>query len=213
MKRRDLLYHREGYSSEEPPRDMPVGPGAGNFDPIGKMSPHPDAGEVIASHLTFVLGPVRQDEADRHQEADRRVLRPDVRERPPGPDTGERRIEHHGRRDRPGGLRYLRRVLMKAAATSPSSARSWITRRGSSSASSPSPSRARRACPRFALRAAKRIYDMIPFTRPGAQAEGRRHPRQHGAVRRRDDGETVWSYTSSRTAARATSSKRRYSSP
>ncbi|MBN1495661.1 MAG: tetratricopeptide repeat protein [Spirochaetes bacterium] len=55
MKRRDLLYHREGYSAEEPPRDVPVVlvlP----FDPAGKTSPHPDAGEVIASHLSFVLG-------------------------------------------------------------------------------------------------------------------------------------------------------------
>lgn len=55
MKRRDLLYHREGYSAEEPPRDVPVVlvlP----FDPSGRISPHPDAGEVIASHLTFVLG-------------------------------------------------------------------------------------------------------------------------------------------------------------
>lgn len=55
MKRRDQLYHREGYSSEEPPRDMPSVLVL-NFDPIGKISQHPDAGEVIASHLTFVLG-------------------------------------------------------------------------------------------------------------------------------------------------------------
>lgn len=55
MKRRDLLYHREGYSSEEPPRDVPSVLVL-NFDPIGKISAHPDAGEVIASHLTFVLG-------------------------------------------------------------------------------------------------------------------------------------------------------------
>ncbi len=55
MKRRELLYHREGYSAEEPPRDVPVVlvlP----FDPAGRISPHPDAGDVIASHLTFVLG-------------------------------------------------------------------------------------------------------------------------------------------------------------
>lgn len=55
MKRRDMLYHREGYTVETPPRDVPVVlvlP----FDPAGAMGPHPDAGEVIASHLTFVLG-------------------------------------------------------------------------------------------------------------------------------------------------------------
>jgi tetratricopeptide (TPR) repeat protein len=55
LKRRDLLYHREGYSSEEPERDVPSILVL-NFDPIGGMSPHPDAGEVIASHMTFVLG-------------------------------------------------------------------------------------------------------------------------------------------------------------
>ncbi|OHD63706.1 MAG: hypothetical protein A2176_05635, partial [Spirochaetes bacterium RBG_13_51_14] len=55
MKRRDMLYHREGYSAEEPPRDVPVVLVL-NFDPMGRISPHPDAGDVIASHMTFVLG-------------------------------------------------------------------------------------------------------------------------------------------------------------
>jgi tetratricopeptide (TPR) repeat protein len=55
MKRRDMLYHREGYDAEEPPRDAPVVLVL-NFDPMGRISPHPDAGEVIASQLTFVLG-------------------------------------------------------------------------------------------------------------------------------------------------------------
>ena len=55
MKRRDLLSHREGYSSEEPPRDVPVVLVL-NFDTARSVSPHPDAGEVIANHLSFVLG-------------------------------------------------------------------------------------------------------------------------------------------------------------
>ncbi len=55
MKRRDHLYHREGYSAEEPPRDVPVVLVL-DFDPMGIVSPHPDAGGVIASHLSFVLG-------------------------------------------------------------------------------------------------------------------------------------------------------------
>jgi hypothetical protein len=55
MKRRDMLYHREGYSSEEPPRDVPVILVL-DFDPAGVMSSHPDAGGVIAGHLSFVLG-------------------------------------------------------------------------------------------------------------------------------------------------------------
>lgn len=55
MKRRDRLYHQEGYSAEEPPRDVPTVLVL-NFDPMGKVSPHPDAGEVIASHVTFVMG-------------------------------------------------------------------------------------------------------------------------------------------------------------
>ncbi|MBN2158990.1 MAG: tetratricopeptide repeat protein [Spirochaetes bacterium] len=55
MRRRDLLYHREGYSAGEPPRDVPVVLVL-DFDPAGRISPHPDAGEVIAGHLTFALG-------------------------------------------------------------------------------------------------------------------------------------------------------------
>ncbi|OHD69802.1 MAG: hypothetical protein A2W19_09500 [Spirochaetes bacterium RBG_16_49_21] len=55
MRRRDQLYHREGYSSEEPQRDVPRILVL-NFDPSGGISPHPDAGEVAANHVTFVLG-------------------------------------------------------------------------------------------------------------------------------------------------------------
>ncbi len=55
MKRRDLLYHREGYSAEDPPRDVPVILVL-DFDPAGVMGSHPDAGGVIAGHLSFVLG-------------------------------------------------------------------------------------------------------------------------------------------------------------
>lgn len=55
MKRRDMLYHREGYDAEAPPRDAPVVLVL-NFDPMGRISPHPDAGAVIAGQLSFVLG-------------------------------------------------------------------------------------------------------------------------------------------------------------
>ena len=54
-KRRDRLYHREGFSAEDPPRDVPVVLVLG-FDPEGRISSHPDAGETIASTLTFALG-------------------------------------------------------------------------------------------------------------------------------------------------------------
>jgi tetratricopeptide (TPR) repeat protein len=54
IKRRDRLYHREGYSSELPDRDVP-GVLVVGFD-SDVISPHPDTGEVIASHLTFLLG-------------------------------------------------------------------------------------------------------------------------------------------------------------
>jgi tetratricopeptide (TPR) repeat protein len=55
IKRRDLLYHREGYSAEAPARDVPSLLVL-NFDPMGTIGPHPDAGEVIANQITFVLG-------------------------------------------------------------------------------------------------------------------------------------------------------------
>ncbi len=55
IRRRDLLYHREGYSAEPPPRDVPSLLVL-NFDPMGNIGPHPDAGEVIANHISFVLG-------------------------------------------------------------------------------------------------------------------------------------------------------------
>ena len=54
IKRRDALYHREGYSDDEPPRDVPVVL-VFNFD-TDAVSTHADAGSVLAGGLTFTLG-------------------------------------------------------------------------------------------------------------------------------------------------------------
>jgi tetratricopeptide (TPR) repeat protein len=55
IKRRDRLYHTEGYSQEEPPRDVPSVLVL-NFDYDGKLTSHPDAGVVIADAVNFTLG-------------------------------------------------------------------------------------------------------------------------------------------------------------
>ncbi|MBN2403146.1 MAG: tetratricopeptide repeat protein [Spirochaetes bacterium] len=55
IKRRDRLYHKAGYSTELPPRDVPRILVL-DFSPLEPVSLHPDAGEVIANHLTFALG-------------------------------------------------------------------------------------------------------------------------------------------------------------
>jgi tetratricopeptide (TPR) repeat protein len=55
IKRRDRVYHKAGYSSELPPRDVPRILIL-NFSSLEPVSLHPDAGEVIANHLTFALG-------------------------------------------------------------------------------------------------------------------------------------------------------------
>jgi len=54
MKRRDRLYYREGYSVDEVPRDVPVVL-VMNFDSMGKISNHPDAGRVAARSITFAM--------------------------------------------------------------------------------------------------------------------------------------------------------------
>ncbi len=54
MKRRDRLYYREGYSIDEVPRDVPVVL-VMNFDTMGKISNHPDAGRIAARGVTFAM--------------------------------------------------------------------------------------------------------------------------------------------------------------
>ena len=55
IKRRNKLYHREGYSTEEPPRDVPVVL-VMDFYPSTGLSQHIDTGHVFAGSLTFSLG-------------------------------------------------------------------------------------------------------------------------------------------------------------
>lgn len=55
MKRRDSLYHKEGYSQEDPPRDVPE-VAVMDFYTSGGISSHIDTGEVFATNLTFSLG-------------------------------------------------------------------------------------------------------------------------------------------------------------
>ena len=55
IKRRDMLHHKTGYSSETPPRDVPKVLLL-NFCSHDPASLHPDAGEVISNHMTFALG-------------------------------------------------------------------------------------------------------------------------------------------------------------
>jgi tetratricopeptide (TPR) repeat protein len=55
MKRRNRMYHLEGYSTEPIPRDVPRVLVL-NLNPENSPIPHPDAGNVFSSHLTFTLG-------------------------------------------------------------------------------------------------------------------------------------------------------------
>ncbi len=54
LKRRERLYHREGFSFDPAERDVPAVMVL-NLDPEGTVTPHPDAGSVISSNLTFVI--------------------------------------------------------------------------------------------------------------------------------------------------------------
>ncbi len=54
IKRRDRMYHKAGYSSEVPQRDVPQILVL-NLSPYEAFSLHPDAGEVIANYITFTL--------------------------------------------------------------------------------------------------------------------------------------------------------------
>ncbi len=55
IQRRNQLYHTEGYSMETPPRDVPKILVL-NFESEGKIANHFDTGTIISSNLTFVLG-------------------------------------------------------------------------------------------------------------------------------------------------------------
>jgi tetratricopeptide (TPR) repeat protein len=55
MKRRTRMYHLEGYSTEPVPRDVPRALVL-NLNPENNPIPHPDAGDVFSSYLTFTLG-------------------------------------------------------------------------------------------------------------------------------------------------------------
>ncbi len=54
IKRRDRLYAREGYASDEAPRDVPSVLVL-NFNSAGKITDHPDSGKIAAGNLTFAL--------------------------------------------------------------------------------------------------------------------------------------------------------------
>ncbi|MBN1531532.1 MAG: tetratricopeptide repeat protein [Spirochaetes bacterium] len=54
LKRRERLYHREGFSFDPAERNVPAVLVL-NLDPQGTAMIHPDAGDVISSYLTFVL--------------------------------------------------------------------------------------------------------------------------------------------------------------
>jgi tetratricopeptide (TPR) repeat protein len=54
IKRRERLYHRTGFSQEEPQRDVP-NVLVLDFNPEDTVSPHFDAGRVIANQLSFAL--------------------------------------------------------------------------------------------------------------------------------------------------------------
>jgi tetratricopeptide (TPR) repeat protein len=54
IKRRDRLYHREGYSAEPVPRNVPSILVL-NFNSAGKIIEHPDAGKVAARNISFAL--------------------------------------------------------------------------------------------------------------------------------------------------------------
>ncbi len=54
IKRRERLYHRAGFSPDEPERDVP-GVLVLDFNPERTVSAHFDAGRVIANQLTFAL--------------------------------------------------------------------------------------------------------------------------------------------------------------
>ncbi len=54
IKRRDILYAREGYANDDIPRDVPSILVL-NFSSAGKITDHPDSGRIAADNLTFAL--------------------------------------------------------------------------------------------------------------------------------------------------------------
>jgi len=54
VKRRNRLYSREGYATDDVPRNVPRVIVL-NFDSAGKLADHPDAGRVVARNLSFAI--------------------------------------------------------------------------------------------------------------------------------------------------------------
>lgn len=52
IKRRARMYHREGYSAEMVPRNVPIVL-VMDFLPEGKITPHPNLGEILANDIVF----------------------------------------------------------------------------------------------------------------------------------------------------------------
>lgn len=161
LKRRNRMYHKEGYSSDEVPRDVPYVL-ALDFSPEG-VTLHPDAGSVIASNLTYVLAQFgRMKPAGIRERARNSAgLRADDDHIDKSLDKIGERVK---RKEMPKvdfivyGTYSEKSGHISADYNLLDFSRGVVVGRFSLSESG------KDALPRLSLRAAKRIYDMIPFS-------------------------------------------------
>ncbi len=161
IKRRDRLYHREGYSAEDIPRDVPRVL-VMDFDSGGEIIPHPDAGAVFASNLSFVLG-----QFGRMQPVGMRKRDVTVKGLKTGMDHLEGSLERVSDMVSAGELNPVDYVVYGTCHEGGTHisvhCRLLDFHKGFIIGEFDLSESGKEALPRLALRSAKRIYDMMPF--------------------------------------------------
>jgi len=161
VKRRSMLYHKEGYSADRPPRDVPRVLVL-NFQSRGLISSHPDAGEVISSSLSFVMGQFgRMNVPGIRKRADiARGLRCDN-------DNLEKSLEIIGEKIKKGAVKKTDFIVYGDFNENNGhislSCRLLDFHKGVVISEFTISSTQKEALPEVSLRAAKRIYRVIPF--------------------------------------------------
>ncbi len=161
IKRRDRLYHREGYSAEDIPRDVPRVL-VMDFDTGGEIIPHPDAGAVFASSLSFVLG-----QFGRMSPVGMRKRNETARGLRTGMDHLEGSLERVSAMVDAGEIQPVDYVVYGTCHEGGSHISVHCSlldfHKGFIIGEFDLSESGKEALPRLALRSAKRIYDMMPF--------------------------------------------------
>lgn len=161
FKRRDRLYHREGYSQEMPSRDVPRVLVI-NFDSGGKVPSYPDAGQVFADSFNFTL-----DQFGRMKTFGAGTRREIAHNLNGNPEKIEEDLESIGRSVRRGDIEPVDFVIYGTYSLNGDNLTLDFNlldlNKGYIIANFRISESGREALSRLSLRAARRVYDNIPY--------------------------------------------------